>query len=159
MKIFSELILYCFVFTILVKLFAGKSPLDCLYFYPEEYQRIAYERKLADENTVRKKRKRFLYLFIPVMFILLIIIIHYINGIRHYWPAYFQSLLFLEIMNWYDGFVIDELWVGNDSFWYIEEMKDMEYVQSWKKMFEKRIRLSFVWLIGSFLCSAIICLL
>lgn len=37
---------------------------------------------------------------------------------------------FLEVMNWYDGFIIDEVWVRFSRFWDIPELEEMDYVQS-----------------------------
>ena len=47
------------------------------------------------------------------MLIALVLIIGLWNGVRSFWPAYWQALLFLEVMNWYDGLVIDRFWVGD----------------------------------------------
>ena len=51
---------------------------------------------------------------------------------------YLQAVLFLEVMNWYDGFIIDEIWVRFSKFWVIPGLEDMDYVQSWTQMFMKR---------------------
>ena len=49
-------------------------------------------------------------------------------------PAYLQALLFLEVMNWYDGIVIDRLWAGHDRFWIIPGTEDIPFVQTWKEV-------------------------
>ena len=40
-------------------------------------------------------------------------------------PAYLQALLFPEVMNWYDGIVVDRLWVGHSRFWIIPGTEDL----------------------------------
>ena len=159
MKLLIELVLYCGVFTLMVRIFAGSSPLDCLYFYPKEYQEKAYERHLADRETVQRNRERFLWIFTSVMCIVLILIIGAVNRVRDYRTAYLQSLLFLEVMNWYDGIVIDRLWVGHDRFWFIEDLKDVPYVQTWSQVLKKRLLLTAVWILGSFLTAGMIVVL
>ncbi len=159
MKNLIELILYCAIFTLMVRIFAGSTPLNCLYFYPKEYQEKAYEKHLADRKTVQEKRKRFLWIFTSIMCAVLILIIGAINGVRDYWNAYLQSLLFLEVMNWYDGIVIDRLWVGHDRFWYIEEMKECPYIQTWDQVLKKRSFLTIVWIVASFLVAGIVVVL
>ena len=159
MKLLIELIIYCIIFTVLVRFFAGDSPLDCLYFYPQEVQEKVYELKLADREAISGKRKTFLIVFVSVMAVLLVIIIRYVNGVHDFWTAYLQSLLFLEVMNWYDGIVIDKIWVANDSFWLIEEVKDIPYVQTWKQVFKKRGMLSVIWIVCSLITAAVITIL
>ena len=56
-------------------------------------------------------------LFCLVMLGALPLIIGARNGVRWFRAAYLQALLFPEVMNWYDGIVIDRLWVGHSSFW------------------------------------------
>jgi hypothetical protein len=159
MKLAIELIIYCFVFTVLVRFFAGKSPLDCLYFYPKEVQEKVYELKLSDREEVKKRRKIFLIVFTGIMAVLLVIIIRYVNGVRDFRTAYLQSLLFLEVMNWYDGIMIDRIWVGNDPFWLIEEVREIPYVQTWEQVLKKRGILSLIWLAGSLITAVVIVVL
>ena len=59
------------------------------------------------------------------------------NRASDFKSAYLQAVLFLEVMNWYDGFIIDEIWVWFSKFWVIPGLEDMDYVQSWTQMFMK----------------------
>ncbi|MBR0417836.1 MAG: hypothetical protein IJI66_01555 [Erysipelotrichaceae bacterium] len=156
MKLFIEVVIYCVIFTLVVKLFAGKSPLDCLYFYPEAVQERVCELGLAKREDIAQRRKVFVSIFTSIMAVLLIVIIRYVNGVHDYWIAYLQSLFFLELMNWYDGIVIDKIWVAKDPFWLIEEVKDIPYVQTWKQVLKKRGFLSLVWIIASFIVALIV---
>ena len=81
------------------------------------------------------------------------------NHVTDYWTAYLQSVIFLEVMNWYDGIVIDKIWVGTSSFWKIPGTEDLPYVQTWAQMAKKRGVLTVIWLIGSFLVAGIVALL
>ena len=124
--IFIQLLLFCALFTLMVKWGVGDSPLNGLYFYPKPVQEKVYELGLTDRKTV--SRKRFMTVFFLVMLTALLLIIGLWNGIHSFWPAYFQALLFLEIMNWFDGLVIDRLWVGHSSFWIIPGTEDIPFV-------------------------------
>jgi len=103
------LVLFCALFTLMVKIGVGSNALNGLYFYPKPVQEKVYELGLTDRETVAKKRKRFMTAFFAVMAAALILIIRVWNGVHSFWPAYLQALLFLEVMNWYDGIVIDRL--------------------------------------------------
>ena len=60
MVLVFQLILYCILFTVMVKIGVGGSALNGLYFYPKPYQEKVYELELIDRETVAKKRKIFI---------------------------------------------------------------------------------------------------
>ena len=155
MKLLLESILYCLVFTITVRIFAGKDARGCLYFYPKEYQEIAYERGVADREKVARSRKIFLIVFTSIMALLLVVLLKK-NGVKGFKETYLQALLFLEVMNLYDGIVIDRIWVGNDPFWKIKGMEDTPYVQTWKEAIRKRGFLALFWIFAAALIAAIV---
>lgn len=144
-----QLILYCALFTLMVKIGVGSDPLNGLFFYPKPVQEKVYELGLTDRETVSRKRKCFMTAFFTVMAAALILIIRVWNGITVFRPAYFQALLFLEVMNWYDGIVIDRLWVGHSRFWVIPGTEAIPFVQTWPQVLKKRGILSLIWIAGA----------
>lgn len=52
--------------------------------------------------------------------------------------AYAQTAVFLVVMNWFDGIIIDRLWVGRSKIWRIEGMEGVPYVKPWKTVLIKR---------------------
>ncbi|MBQ6519680.1 MAG: hypothetical protein IJI14_13240 [Anaerolineaceae bacterium] len=154
-----QLVLYCALFTLMVKLGVGNDPLNGLFFYPKPVQEKVYELGLTDRETVSRKWKRFMILFFAVMGIALVLIIGKWNKIRSFWPAYFQALLFLEVMNWFDGIFIDRLWVGHDPFWIIPETEGIPFIQTWPQVLKKRSILTLVWIIGAVIVAGIVVLI
>lgn len=150
-----QLILFCTLFTLMVKLAVGNNALNALYFYPKPVQERVYELGLTDRKTVAKKRKRFMIPFFLVMLAVLLLIIGLWNSVRDFWPAYGQALLFLEVMNWYDGFVIDRLWVVHSRLWIIPGTEDVPFVQTWKQVFTKRGILSIIWGAGAAIAAGL----
>ena len=157
--IFIQLILYCALFTLMVKLGVGNSPLNGLFFYPKPVQERVYALGLTDRATVARKRKRFMIAFFAVMAAALVLIIRFWNGIRTFRPAYWQALLFLEVMNWYDGIVIDRLWVGHSVFWIIPGTEDIPFVQTWPQVLKKRCILTAIWVAGAAIVAGIVALI
>lgn len=141
-----ENIVFLALFTALVRLYAIGRAINAVFFYPKEYQRIAVKRGLTDEQRIKKHHRIFLLTFIPAMLIALVVIVGAINKADTFLSAYLQSLLFLEIMNVYDGIVIDKIWVGYAKLWKIEGMEDVPYVQSWKQVLIKRSILAAAWI-------------
>ncbi len=66
-------------------------------------------------------------IFYIVMLTSLILIIAVWNRVSDFKTAYLQALLFLEVMNIYDGIVIDKLWVGHSKFWILKGTEDIPF--------------------------------
>ena len=157
--IILQLVLFCALFTLMVKIAVGNNALNGLYFYPKPVQEKAYELGLTDRETVAKKRKLFMTAFFAVMVAALISIIRVWNGIQSFWTAYLHALIFLEVMNWYDGIVIDRLWVGHSRFWVIPGTEEIPFVQTWPQISKKRGILTLIWLAGAVIIAGIVVLL
>lgn len=157
--IILQLILFCTLFALMVKLAVRNDALNALYFYPKPVQERVYDLGLTDRETVARKRKRFMIPFMIVMLCALLLIIGLWNGIRDFWPAYFQALLFLEVMNWFDGIVIDRLWVGHSKLWIIPGTEDIPFVQTWKQVFKKRMILTLIWIVGAAVVAGLVVLI
>ena len=50
-------------------------------------------------------------------------------------------------MNWFDGIVIDRLWVGHSRLWVIAGMEGVPYVKPWKTVLVKRGLASMLYLV------------
>ena len=159
MMILLQLSFFCVLFTLMVKLAVGGSALNGLYFYPKPIQEKVFKLGLTDRETMARKRKRFMIPFFLVMLTTLVLIIGVWNGVHIFWPAYWQALLFLEVMNWYDGLVIDRLWVGHSRFWIIPGTEEIPFVQTWPQVLKKRGVLTLVWIVGAALVAGIVVLL
>ena len=150
-----QLILYCLLFTLMVKIGVGNDPLNGLFFYPKPVQERVYALGLTSRQAVQSRRKRFMCAFFAVMAAALLLIIRVWNGIHGFVAAYWQALLFLEVMNWYDGVVIDRLWVGHSAFWIIPGTEDIPFVQTWAQVLRKRAILTAVWVVGAAIIAGI----
>ena len=62
-----QLLLYCLLFTAMVKIAVIGGAVNGLYFYPKEVQDRAIELGLIDRNTMNRKRKCFMIPFFIVM--------------------------------------------------------------------------------------------
>ena len=141
------LILYCLLFFLLVKCAAKNSGRNCLYFYPKEYLAEAGRRGLAAPTAEMKKGKRFMIPFCIIMLLALVAILALWNRVTEFRTAYWQSVLFLVVMNWFDGIFIDRLWVGHSKIWRIAGMEGVAYLKPWKTVFIRRSLGTLVYLI------------
>ena len=129
--------------------------IDGLYFYPKPVQERAFAIGLTDRETMNRKRKRFMTAFYLVMLTALLLIIAVWNRIGDFKSAYLQALLFLEVMNIYDGIVIDKLWVGHSKFWVLPGTEDIPFVQTWAQVLKKRTFLALIWVAGAGIVAGI----
>lgn len=159
MFILLQLLLFCLLFTLMVRIAAIGGGINALYFYPKAVQEKAFSLGLTDEKTVKRKRLFFMIPFMLIMLSALLLIVGLWNGVKDFWTAYLQALLFLEVMNWYDGIAIDKLWVGHSKLWLIEECADIPYVQTWKQVLIKRGILTAIWILLAFVVAGLIILI
>ena len=111
-----ELILYCLLFTMMVRYAVRGGAIDGLYFYPKIVQERAIEIGLTTKEVMQRKKKIFMTEFYIIMLVALVLIIGVLHRVSDFKTAYLLALLFLEVMNWYDGIVIDKIWVGHSKF-------------------------------------------
>ena len=154
-----QLILYCLLFALMVRYAVRGGAIDGLYFYPKEVQQCALAIGLTDRETMQRKRRAFMTEFFVVMLVALVLIIGMWNRVSDFKTAYLQALLFLEVMNWYDGIVIDKIWVGYSKFWVLPGCEDLPYVQTWPQVLKKRGFLTLIWIVGAAVVAGIVALI
>lgn len=133
-----QMLSYLALFTGAVAFIVRGGAVNGLYFYPKPVRERAFAIGLADRAETARRRKCFLIWFPLLMLVALVLIIGVWNGVRDFKTAYLQALLFLEVMNWYDGIVIDRLWVGHSKFWVLPGTEDLPFVKTWKEVLIKR---------------------
>lgn len=138
MRLVFQLVLYCLLFLLLVKLAVRDSGRNCLYFYPKDYLAEAERRSIANQATVMKEAPRFMVPFCIVIFAAPVLVIVFWNHVTDFWTAYWQSVFFLVGMNWFDGIVLDRIWVAHSKVWKIAGMEGMPYIKPWKTVLFKR---------------------
>lgn len=154
-----QVVLFCLLYIFMVKVAVKNDGLNCLYFYPEEYIDAAVKRGLADRDEVAKRSKRFMIPFCIILFVAVIAIIAVWNGVADFKTAYFQSCVLLVNVNWFDGIVIDELWVRNSKIWRIKGMEDMLFAKPIGFMLKRRILGTIMYFIISLVIAGIVVLI
>ncbi|WP_273226565.1 hypothetical protein [Mogibacterium timidum] len=154
-----ELILYCLLFTMMVRYAVRGGAIDGLYFYPKIVQERAIEIGLTTKEVMQRKKKIFMTEFYIIMLVALILIIGVLHRVSDFKTAYLLALLFLEVMNWYDGIVIDKIWVGHSKFWILAGCEELPFVQTWKQVLKKRGLLTLIWIVGAVIVAEIVALI
>lgn len=157
--LFLQLCLYCLLFFLPVKAAVRNDGRNCLYFYSKEYIDEAAKRGLADPAATMAKGKRFMIPFCIFMLLALLAILVFWNRVTDFGTAYGQSVLFLVAMNWFDGLVIDGLWVRRSKIWRIAGMEGIPYAKPWKTILVRRSLGTVVYLVLALAIAGIVVLL
>ena len=152
-------VLYCLLFMLLVKCAVRDNGLNCLYFYPEEYIEEAQRRGIADKDATMKKGKRFMIPFCIIIFAVLVLIISIGNGVTDFKTAFLQAYLFLVVMNWFDGIMLDIVWVGHSKTWVIEGMEGVPYRKPLKNVLIRRSLAMVLYLLVALVIAGIVVLI
>ena len=60
------------------------------------------------------------------------------NRVTTFTAAYWQAVLFLVVMNWFDGICMDLVWVAHGKEWAIPGMEGISYIKPLKSVLIKR---------------------
>lgn len=126
--------LYC----LLVKCAVKDSGRNSRCFYPKACLDEAQRRGIANREAEMKRGSRFMAFFCIVMLLALLAIAALWNRVSDFGTACLQTCLFLVVMNWFDGIVIDRLWVGRSRIWRVEGMEGVPYVKPWREVLVRR---------------------
>lgn len=159
MLLLLQIVLYCVLFLAIVKCAVRNSGLNCLYFYPEEYIEEAEKRGIADKEATMKKGKKFMVPFCIFFFCILIAVIVFWNHVTDFKTAYIQAFLFLFVMNWFDGIVLDRIWVAHSKIWRIEGMEGVTYIKPWKYVLTRRSAGTVLYLVMALIIAGIVVLI
>ena len=159
MLLLLQLVLYCLLYLALVKCAVRNSGRNCLYFYPQEFLDEAQRRGIANKDEEMRKGKRFMTFFCLVIFAVLVAIIAGWNGVKDFHTACFEAYLFLVVMNWFDGLVIDLLWVGRSKIWRVEGMEGVPYVKPWRTVIIRRSAAMMLYLLVAAAIGGIVVLI
>jgi hypothetical protein len=141
-----QVLLYLMLFTAAIVAVVANGPVGGIFFYPKPVQQRALELGLTDEATIRKRKTWFFTALVVGIAALPILFIGVWNRITDFRAAYVQAVILLEIMNWYDGIVVDRIWVKYSKFWRIKGAEDLPYTKSVKAVLIERGIMTLVYL-------------
>lgn len=141
-----QLFIYLVFFTACIKLLVLNNPVRGIFFYPKQIQKRALEMGLTTEREAKGRKIMFFTVLILGIVILPVVFIGCWSGISDFRTAFICAVIFLEVMNWYDGIVVDEIWVRFDRFWVIKGLEDMTHVKDWKFVLTERLIMTVVYI-------------
>jgi hypothetical protein len=97
-----------------------------VFLYHRDVQDRWVENGLITRDKIRRNKRLFKGLCIPVYFVFVLVSVYAVNGARGVWPGFRQMFAILSIVNLIDRLLIDEYWVGHTKAWEIPGTEDMK---------------------------------
>ncbi len=99
---------------------------NMVFLYHQDVQDRCVENGLITKERIRRNRKIFKSIGIPLYFIFVLVSTYIVNGARGFLPGFWQMFSILSIMNLIDRLFIDEYWVGHTKAWELPGTEDMK---------------------------------
>lgn len=145
MLLFVQVIIYLICFTSSIKLLVLNDPVRGIFFYPKEIQRRVFEMKLTTKEKSKRRKAVFFAALIIEIAVLPVIFIGLWSDISDYKTAFIHALILLEAMNWFDGIVVDEIWVRFSKFWIIKGTEDIPHFKKLSFAIGERLIMSVIY--------------
>ena len=124
----------CVLLTLVVGAVGLKDPLAGVHNWPSEIQRRAKELGLIQPEQMAGSKRVYVKKLAAALVIAVVfaVVIYFVNGARSFAAGFGYSYLIWTVVNWYDAFIIDCLWVCHDRRVRIPGTEDMkEYQDYW----------------------------
>ena len=103
-----------------------RGAVNMVFLYHRDVQDRCVENGLITRDKIRRNKRLFKGLCIPVYFVFVLVSVYTVNGARGAWPGFRQMFAILSIVNLIDRLLIDEYWVGHTKAWEIPGTEDMK---------------------------------
>lgn len=125
MLIIIEGIVLCFILLIFCVIGIANGPEKFTVFYEKDVQEKVIKLGYTTKEKIKKQTIiSIIVLYLPC-FILVPLMVCYINGAKEFYEIFIQSLSILYIMGLFDRFFIDWYWVEHTKAWFIPGTEDL----------------------------------
>ena len=126
MIILMEGIVLCFILLIFCVIGIANGPEKFTVFYEKDVQDKAIKLGYTTKKTIKKQTIiSIIVLYLPC-FVLVPLMVYYINGAKEFAEIFIQSLLIMYIMGIFDRLFIDWYWVEHTKAWNIPNTEELK---------------------------------
>ena len=119
-----------------------KGAVSMVFLYHADVQERCVQNGLTTREQIKKNRRLFKGLAIPVYFAFILVSVYAVNGARGFRSGFWQCFAILSVVNLIDRLGIDEWWVGHTNAWVIPGTEDL------RPYIDRRDKLG-KWLLGT----------
>ncbi len=146
LKLAGEIFVLCAAFIGMIFAFVVKDRLGGIHWYPKMVQREAVVRGLVSEKYIAKRRKQTQLMGLPIIALIVLGSVFYINGAHGWWNAAWQIYFMLFVMNLFDAVFVDWIWVRKTTYWVIPELVDLDIGKPLDYLIKERVCAAIVYL-------------
>jgi hypothetical protein len=103
-----------------------RGAVNMVFLYHRDVQDRCVENGLITRDKIRRNKRLFKGLCIPVYFVFVLVSVYAVNGAKGFVRGFWQMFAILSIVNLIDRLLIDEYWVGRTKAWEIPGTADMK---------------------------------
>ena len=116
----------CFILLLFCVIGIANGPEKFTVFYEKDVQDRAIELGYTTKEKIKKQTIiSIIVLYVPC-FLLVPLMVCYINGAKEFSDIFIQNLLIMYIMGLFDRFFIDWYWVERTKAWFIPGTEDLK---------------------------------
>ena len=119
-----------------------KGAVSMVFLYHADVQERCVRNGLTTREQIKKNRRLFKGIGIPVYFAFVLVSVYAVNGARGFRSGFWQCFAILSVVNLIDRLGIDEWWVGHTNAWVIPGTEDL------RPYIDRRDKLG-KWLLGT----------
>ena len=137
MLIIMEGVVLCFILLIFCVISIANGPEKFTVFYEKDVQEKAIKLGYTTKKDIKKQTIiSIVVLYLPC-FVLVPLMVCYINDAKEFSDIFIQSLLIMYIMGLFDRFFIDYYWVEHTKAWDIPNTEELKpYIPKKMKIFK-----------------------
>ena len=96
-----------------------------VHLYDLKVQERVIQLGMTTQEAIQRRSTLFRGLCLTAYIAYVLVCVWVINGIRGFWPGFWQGFVILSVMNLIDRLLIDEYWVGHTRDWIIPGTEDL----------------------------------
>lgn len=123
-----EALAMCLIYTGYLAVKIRKNAVPLVFLYPQQVQDISVKRGDTTAELIKKNRMIFVIMSYIILVSILIVSVFIVNKSRDFFSVWWQVVLFIELFNLYDAFIIDAFWVRKTKAWQIPGAEGMDYI-------------------------------
>ncbi|MBR4319867.1 MAG: hypothetical protein IKP69_07435 [Oscillospiraceae bacterium] len=116
----------CFLVLIACVVGIANSPVNLVCLYEKEVQQRVIALGLITEEKIKRNALYFKLFGIIPFFVLVLVSVYGLNGVRGFWEGFVQITGILMIEGLFDRIFIDWYWVGKTKAWTIAGTEDLK---------------------------------
>ncbi len=121
-----ECIAICFILLVPCVVAIANGTHNAAFLFEPDVHRRVVELGLITEERLRRNKRLFKLIALPILILFVLLAVYGINGARGFWQPFWQIYALAMAEGLFDRFFIDWYWVGHTKAWTIPGTEDLK---------------------------------